>query len=178
MGGNFFPPFYVCCEELAVDVVVLAQLVHCLQQLVGVNQGTDADQGAQDVPAPEGAGAKAVADAAALQLVADSCADLVVPDKGSDAEGQPGEDEGHQQVMGGLLAIVTGSDGVDVIADRGPEDQGVDAKGHQGQQNQLNQTSVGLQLSNGSGRGSIGVFHNSLSFPNIIRFYIRHANRI
>ena len=151
-------------EILAVYIVVSAELVHSLQQLVHINQGTNAEQEcAQHTPTPERAGAKAVADTTALQFLADSCADLVAPHNGGDTEGQPGEQECHQAEMGGLLAVITAGDGVDISTDSGHNYQTIDAEGDHGQQNELDQTSVGFQLAYGSGGCNI-IFHSISSF--------------
>ena len=151
-------------EILAVYIVVSAELVHSLQQLVHINQGTNAEQEcAQHTPAPERACAKVIADTTTLQFLADSCADLVAPYDGGDTEGQPGEQECHQAEMSGLLTVITAGDGVDVSADSRHNYQTIDTEGDQRQQNELNQASVGFQLAYGSGGCNI-IFHSISSF--------------
>ena len=75
------------------------------------------DQRAQNAPAPEGACAKLIIDAAARQLSADSVGNLMAPDKGHNAQRQPGEDEQNQAVVHGFLAVVSACDRIDIRAD-------------------------------------------------------------
>ena len=149
----------------AVDVVVLAQQVHGLEQLVVVDEGTDHNEGTQDAPAPEGAGTEAVGDVAALQLSTDAVGESVGPGEAGNAEGQPGVDEGHQQEVGGLLAVVAAGDDIDVGADAGHDHQAVDAQGQDVQQNELDQTTVGLQLDDRS--------HGSCSGIDFVHGFLR-----
>lgn len=126
--------------------------VHRLAQLMDIDEGADHNQGTEDVPAPEGACAKAVAHATALKLIADPGADTMVPHNGGDAAGQPGEDEQQQAVMHSFLAVVTAGGGVDIGADAEHLNDGVNAKGNGTQQDEFQQTSVGLQLADGGER--------------------------
>lgn len=145
----------VATGRLASGVVVSAQKVHGLAQLVQENEGTDANQTAEDIPAPEGTGAKAVSDAAAAQLVADTGADAVAPHDGGDTAGDGCHQEEQQAVVHGLLAVITGGDDVDIGGNVGVEYNAVDAKGDDAQQDRFNHTAVG--------------FHNGYLFLFIFR---------
>jgi len=138
------------CAKSAHAIVVLAQEVQGLADSVLIDEGSDDNEGAEDVPQPEGAGVEGVVDAAAGKLVADAVAQAVIPHKGSDAEGDYGEDKGHQAEVHGLLAIVTGGDGVGVNTGLGVEIEHVNAKGDDGKQNELDKTAVGFELLYGS----------------------------
>lgn len=154
----------------AVDVVVFRQQIHRLEQLVQIHQRSNDDQTSQYIPTPEGAGAKAVGNAAGSQVVADSCGKLMVPYNGVNAQSEPGENEGHQAKMHGLLAVIPGSDQVDIAADAGHQDNGIDAQGDDRQQNGFEQASVGFQFICGC-----RVFHVNLSFYFIDPFGYGHS---
>lgn len=156
-GGDFI------CKELAVHVVVLVQLVHSLEHLVQVNQRADADQATQNVPQPEGACAEVIGDTTTLQFATDTVGNSVIPNDTSDTAGDGSYDEHQQAEVHGLLAIVSGSNNVDLVGYGRHNYQGVNTAGNDGQQNGLQQTLIGLQLA--YGRSVYSVFHNfHLSF--------------
>lgn len=99
---------------LGLFVIVCAEQVHCLEQLMRIDQRTNTDQCAQDAPAPEGTCTKGVGNISALQLIANSIGDVVIPHKRSNAQSQPGNNKSHQTVMHCLFAVVLAGDQVDV----------------------------------------------------------------
>ena len=114
---------------LTPGVIISAQQVHGLAQFVQVDDGADADEQTQGIPAPVGTCTETVGNAPAEQLVTDSGGDPVEPYDACDAEGDRYDDECQQAVVHGLLAIITGADGVDIVTHLGEEHQGVDAEG-------------------------------------------------
>lgn len=126
---------------------MLRNQIHSLAQLVDVDQGANHDQGTQHIPEPEGTGIEAVVDSPALQLIADPVADPMVPHNGGDSQGKPGENKDQQAIMHGFLAIIAAGCRVDIRADAGHDHNGINAKGDETQQNELEQASVGVQLS-------------------------------
>ncbi len=145
----------------AVYIVVLRQQIHGSQELVYVNKGSDNNEGAQNVPAPERACTEAIGNIAAIQFLTDSVGNLVEPHNIGNAKGKPREHKGNQAEMHGLFAIIARGDGVDIRADRGQYDDSVDAEGNQGKQNKFQQTSLGGKLANRSSGRGIGLilFH-------------------
>ena len=72
---------------LAVDVEVAVDVVQSLHHLMNVDEGTDQDQAAQNIPQPEGSGAQLGVHAAASCLVAHTLGQVVHPDQGINAQG-------------------------------------------------------------------------------------------
>ena len=121
--------------ELALCVIVFAQQIHSIAQLVQVDERTYENQAAQHVPAPEGAGAEAVSNTATAQLVTDTSGDPMTPYDSANAQGDGSDQEEQQAVVHGLLAVMTGSDQVDVGGKVGIENDGLEAEGDDAQQN-------------------------------------------
>jgi len=132
--------------RLASCVVVSAQQVHGLAQLVQEDEGADNDQAAQNIPAPERACAETVGDAAAGQFVAHTGADPMAPYDGTDAQGDGSYDEKQQAVVHSLLAVITGGNEINIGGEIGVEHDGVDTEGDEAQQQELDHTAVGFQL--------------------------------
>lgn len=130
--------------SLASCVVIRAQLVHSLEQLVAVDERTgQQQQGAENIPTPECAGAETVSDAAAAQLIVDAGAEPVIPDQCADTQREGSHQKQQQAVMHGLLAVKAVGDDVDISRNAGEQDDTVNAEGDQIQQYQLQQAAVG-----------------------------------
>ncbi len=147
-------------------VVVLAEQVHGLAQLVLIDEGTNYDQGTENVPEPESTGVEVIVDAAAGKLVANAVADAMVPYQRNDAAGEQSKYECHQAEIHSSLVVVTAGNLVHISAHFGVEDDGIDAKGDDRQQNELDEAAIGLKLL--CGGGVYVLFHND--FLLIVEF--------
>ena len=121
-----------------------------MQQLVGIDKWAYQNEGTQNTPQPKGLCPELEIDASACQLIADSFGKLMLPNEREDAQRQSGKDKQNQAVVHGFLAVVSAGNRVDVGTDTGHNHDTVDAKGHEGQQDELEQTAICLELSDWS----------------------------
>ena len=75
----------VLLDRSAAGIIVLAQKVHSLAQLVQEDERADEAQAAQNIPAPERAGSEPVSNTTAAELVIYTVAEPVMPYKSGDA---------------------------------------------------------------------------------------------
>ena len=125
-----------------VLVIVCAEQVHALEELVQENKRTDKDQAAKDAPAPEGAGTERIIDASALELIADAAADPVLPDDIGDAERDRSDDKEEQTEVHGLFVVKSAGDGVDVTGNICHADESVNAERDCREKNAFEHTAV------------------------------------
>ena len=123
-----------CCggsglvELLVIEVV---ELVHSVEELIDIYQRADRDERADNSPEPEGVSTEAAMTTAETDVVADTVADTVEPNDRCDTQCEPREDEQNPAIVHGVLAVVLGSDGVDLRRDVGHDHNTVDTKGNQ-----------------------------------------------
>ena len=103
-------------------------------------------EGTENVPKPEVSGAEAIVDSTACQLVTDTSRDPMAPYNRHNTTGEPREDEEHEAVVHGLLAIIAAGDGVDVGTNGGHHNDTVDAQRNDRKQDILQKASVRLQF--------------------------------
>ena len=127
-------------------VVVGVEFVHRLEELVPIDERSDEDQRAEDIPAPERAFAELVVDAAGLQFVADTSADTAVPHEIRDAERDGREEQNEKQIVHRFFTVVF-RDEIDLFADVVKNHQVVDAESDETQEKVFRQTSVRFELS-------------------------------
>ena len=133
-------------SSLTLCVVTGREQIHCLTQLVNVNERSYNDEGPQNIPQPVASGSKAVRNAAPSEFAANSGRYPVEPDKIGDAERDRPHKEEEQTVVHRLLSVVAAGDQIDVRGNAGIENDGIDPKRHNAQQDQLEQSSVCFQV--------------------------------
>ena len=138
-----------------------------------INERTDDDDAANDVPKPEISSAEAIVNTAALQLSADTVRNSVVPNDAGNTEGDGANDKCKEAEMHGLLAVISGCNGVDIVGDGRHNDERIDAEGDDGEKDGLDEPLVGLQLTGGS-----GIFHGENSFEIIRVNKLANMNKL
>ena len=88
-----------------------------MQKLVCVDERSDDDEGAENIPQPVGCGGDSDRQSASGLFDADTSAELVIPDEPADAEGQPADEEEHEAVVHGAFAVTSGGDEVQGFTD-------------------------------------------------------------
>ena len=102
-------------QELAVYIIMGVHFVDSLKQFMQVNKRTYNDQAAQHTPKPIVCCAEAVCNAASLQFCADTIRDLMVPHDACDTQSDGSNNKQQQAKMHGFLAVISGSDNVNVV---------------------------------------------------------------
>lgn len=115
-----------------------------------INEGAYENYAAENVPTPEGTGTEAVGNASSAELSSYSRGELDSPYERNYTEGEPGEDKSNEHIMHGSLAVVSRCDSVDIAADSRHNDECVNAEGKTGEDDELPERAVCLELVGGS----------------------------
>lgn len=129
-------------ESIAVCVVAAGDVVHSLDDLVGVDVRTNNDQAAENIPEPESGSAEIGLHAAGTSLIADTLGNLMEPDEGENTTGNFLEEEEDQAIVHCLLTVASGSCHVDVFTDTGPHNDIVDTAGQDTENDELPESSL------------------------------------
>jgi hypothetical protein len=135
----------------ALLVVISRKKVHRFKHLVDVDIRTYNDHTAKECPEPECACSKAIGYTSAFKLSADSGRKLNDPNEGYYAKGEPREDKENKHKVHRSLTVILVRDGVDIAADSRHNDECVNAEGKTGEDDELPECAVCLELVGGSG---------------------------
>lgn len=111
MEGNFLKSGKLFGKKSRSDgilIVMLTKKIHGFAELMEVNEGTYHNEGTEEVPAPEIAGAEIVGNAPFGKGVLDPYGDVVIPDHQNDGEREQRDYVGEQVVHGPAVILPRG----------------------------------------------------------------------